>query len=45
MSLPALDNLVRIHQLKVEPRNVLELARLVEISASLMDDVQALTEQ
>jgi len=29
MSLPALDNLVRIGQLKAEPRNVLEVTRML----------------
>ena len=32
MSMPALDNLVRIGQLKAEPRNVLELARMLEMA-------------
>ena len=30
MSLPALDNLVRIGQLKAEPRNVLEVNRMLD---------------
>jgi hypothetical protein len=32
MSLPALDNLVRIGQLKTEPRNVLEAKRMLEMA-------------
>lgn len=48
MSLPALDNLVRIGQLKAEPRNATELARLlVRARRSLADaavtDVSAST--
>ena len=38
MSLPALDNLVRINQLKVEPRNALELARLLEMAGTRLAD-------
>ena len=34
MSLPALDNLVRIGQLKTEPRNSAELARMLGDRAS-----------
>jgi hypothetical protein len=40
MSLPALDNLVRIGQLKAEPRNVLELARMLEMARTRLADAQ-----
>jgi len=38
MSLPALDNLVRIGQLKVEPRNDAELARMLARARGLLTD-------
>ena len=38
MSVPALDNLVRIGQLKAEPRNVLELARLLDMARTRLAD-------
>ena len=38
MSMPALDNLVRIGQLKAEPRNVLELARMLEMARTRLAD-------
>ncbi len=38
MSLPALDNLVRIGQLKAEPRNVLEATRMLEMAATRLAD-------
>ena len=40
MSLPALDNLVRIGQLKAEPRNVPELARMLELARTRLADAQ-----
>ena len=40
MSLPALDNLVRINQLKAEPRNVLELTRLLEMAGTRLADAR-----
>ena len=40
MSMPALDNLVRIGQLKAEPRNVLELARMLEMARTRLADAQ-----
>ena len=40
MSLPALDNLVRINQLKAEPRNVPELARLLEMAGTRLADAR-----
>jgi hypothetical protein len=40
MSLPVLDNLVRIGQLKAEPRNVLELARMLEMARTRLADAQ-----
>ncbi len=38
MSLPALDNLVRIGQLKAEPRNVLEATRMLEMAGTRLTD-------
>ena len=40
MTLPALDNLVRIGQLKVEPRNALEIARMLRMAHSRLADAQ-----
>jgi hypothetical protein len=40
MSMPALDSLVRIGQLKAEPRNVLELARMLEMVSTRLADAQ-----
>ena len=40
MSMPALDNIVRIGQLKAEPRNVLELARMLDIARTGLADAQ-----
>lgn len=40
MSLIALDNLVRIGQLKAEPRNVLEATRMLEMARTRMVDAQ-----
>jgi hypothetical protein len=40
MSMPALDNLVRIGQLKAEPRNVLEHARMLEMARTRLADAQ-----
>ena len=40
MSMPVLDNLVRIGQLKAEPRNVLELARMLEMARTRLADAQ-----
>ena len=38
MSIPALDNLVRIGQLKAEARNELERARMLEIASTRLAD-------
>jgi len=38
MSLPALDNLVRIGQLKVEPRNVAEARRMLAMARTSLAD-------
>ena len=38
MSMPVLDNLVRIGQLKAEPRNVPELARMLEMARTRLAD-------
>jgi hypothetical protein len=38
MSLPALDNLLRIGQLKAEPRNDAELARMLARARGLLTD-------
>lgn len=40
MSLPALDNLVRIGQLKPEPRNELEVKRMLEMARTRLADAQ-----
>lgn len=40
MSLPALDNLVRIGQLKPEPRNDLEIKRMLDMARSRLADAQ-----
>jgi hypothetical protein len=40
MSLPALDNLVRIGQLKVEPRNVAEARRMLAMARTHLVDGQ-----
>ena len=38
MSLPALDNLVRIGQLKAEPRNDAEVRRMLAMARGLLVD-------
>ena len=40
MSLPALDNLVRISQLKAEPRNDAEVRRMLAMARTHLDDAQ-----
>lgn len=40
MNLPALDNLVRIGQLKAEPRNVAEVARMLAMARSRLADAK-----
>ena len=40
MSLPDLDNLVRIGQLKVEPRNVQEAIRMLDMANTRLNDAQ-----
>ncbi|MEO6321054.1 MAG: hypothetical protein ABIR56_10235 [Polaromonas sp.] len=40
MSLPELDNLVRIGQLKVEPRNEAEVKRMLEMAQTRLADAQ-----
>ena len=40
MSLAALDNLVRIGQLKAEPRNSLEFARMLAMANTRLADAQ-----
>ena len=40
MSLPALDNLVRIGQLKAEPRNVAEVRRMLSMARASLVDAQ-----
>lgn len=40
MSLPALDNLVRIGQLKPEPRNELEVKRMLDLARSRLADAR-----
>ena len=40
MSLPALDNLVRIGQFKVEPRNVAEVRRMLALAHTSLADAQ-----
>ena len=41
MSLPALDNLVRIGQLKSEPRNDLEIERMLDMARSRLADARS----
>jgi hypothetical protein len=38
MGLPALDNLVRIGKLKPEPRNALEVKRMLDMARSRLAD-------
>jgi hypothetical protein len=40
MSLPALDNLVRIGQLKAEPRNDAEARRMLAMARTRLDDAR-----
>lgn len=40
MTLPALDNLVRIGQLKAEPRNTLEFDRMLTMARTRLADAQ-----
>ncbi|KXK54772.1 MAG: hypothetical protein UZ13_00015 [Chloroflexi bacterium OLB13] len=40
MSLPALDNLVRIGQLKAEPRNEAEIKRMLAMARSRLADAK-----
>ncbi|MBW7900798.1 MAG: hypothetical protein H3C26_04940 [Rhodocyclaceae bacterium] len=40
MTLPALDNLVRAGQLKAEPRNAAEIARLLAMAGTRLDDAR-----
>lgn len=40
MGLPALDNLVRIGQLKAEPRNLQEVARMLAMARTRLADAQ-----
>lgn len=40
MTLPALDNLVRVGQLKVEPRNDAEVARMLAMARTRLNDAQ-----
>ncbi len=40
MSLPALDNLVRIGQLKDEPCNALEVSRMLQMASTRLADAQ-----
>lgn len=40
LSLPALDNLVRIGQLKAEPRNEAEIKRMLEMARTRLADAQ-----
>jgi hypothetical protein len=40
MSLPALDNLVRIGQLKLEPRNDFEVKRMLDMARSRLADAR-----
>lgn len=40
MSLPALDNLVRIGQMKPEPRNDLEIKRMLDMARSRLADAR-----
>jgi hypothetical protein len=43
MSLPALDNLVRIGQLKAEPRNEAEVRRMLAMARTRLADAQLAT--
>lgn len=43
MSLPELDNLVRIGQLKAEPRNVLEATRMLAMARTRLSDARLAT--
>ena len=43
MSLAALDNLVRIGQLKAEPRNVAEVGRMLSMARTSLADAQLST--
>jgi len=40
MSLPELDNLVRIGQLKAEPRNTLEATRMLDMARTRLSDAK-----
>ena len=40
MSLPALDNLVRISQLKAEPRNEAEARRMLAMARTRLEDAR-----
>jgi len=40
MSLPELDNLVRIGQLKSEPRNIKEVARMLALAKTRLNDAK-----
>lgn len=40
MSLPELDNLVRIGQLKAEPRNAQEVTRMVAMAQTRLNDAK-----
>lgn len=40
MSLPVLDNLIRIGQLKPEPRNELEIKRMLEMARTRLADAE-----
>lgn len=40
MSLPALDNLVRIGQLKLEPRDAAEVRRMLQLARTRLADAQ-----
>jgi hypothetical protein len=40
MTLPALDNLVRIRQLKVEPRNALEIERMLRMTGKSFESIR-----
>jgi hypothetical protein len=40
MSLPALDNLVRIGQLKAEPRNEAEARRMLAMARTRLEDAR-----
>jgi len=40
MSLPELDNLVRVGQLKFEPRNTQEVARMIALAKTRLNDAK-----